>query len=223
MNRLYADVEQWPVPTTRAHDALHTLCHSPLALVHAIVTQNVDGLHRAAEGGRCQLIEMHGSLHRTRCVRCKALHPFAATLFEGSERPLVREVPHCTPETCQAPQRGKSGALLPDVVLFGDCVEQDMLQAAVASMLASRLVIVVGTALDASPTADLPLVAMRAAQAAGRSLDVVEVKRSGRSHATRALRAMAAECDNTRVLALRGEADDVLCDLRDAVLAARES
>lgn len=75
-----------------------------------LVTQNVDGLHRRA--GSDRLIEIHGSLFRTRCSRC-ARPAFAdETLHEG-------DIPAC--ERCA--RRGRAAHLRPDIVWFGELLD----------------------------------------------------------------------------------------------------
>lgn len=67
-----------------------------------LVTQNVDGLHEAA--GNKNLIEMHGSLHRTFCTVC-------GQSFPTRQINLDQELPKC--ERC-------TGLLRPDIVWFGE-------------------------------------------------------------------------------------------------------
>ncbi|HRD32942.1 MAG TPA: NAD-dependent deacylase [Rhodocyclaceae bacterium] len=71
-----------------------------------VLTQNVDGLHRAA--GSSNLIEIHGSLHRLCCVECH--HARSVPDFAGLDIP-----PACP--VC-------GGLLRPDVVLFGEALPQ---------------------------------------------------------------------------------------------------
>lgn len=131
-----------------AHVALARL---PLA---GVVTQNVDGLHQAT-GTRAPIVELHGSLLATRCDACGARGPACAALLDG---PLPPPCP------CGA-------ALRPDVVLFGEWVAPDRLARARALVERCDLLLVVGTAADVSPAADLVRLA------AARGAPVVEVKR----------------------------------------------
>jgi len=80
-----------------------------------LVTQNVDGLHRRA--GSRRLIEIHGSLFRTRCSRCD-LPPFADESLHESG------APGC--ERCAA--RGRRADLRPDIVWFGELLDSDHLR-----------------------------------------------------------------------------------------------
>jgi NAD-dependent deacetylase len=109
-----------------------------------LVTQNVDGLHLRA--GSERLIEIHGSLFRTRCSRC-GRPPF-------SEQALhEEEVPAC--ERCAA--AGRRANLRPDIVWFGELLDQGHLgrvEAFAAGGPGERLVFVgVGTSGAVWPVA----------------------------------------------------------------------
>ena len=82
-----------------------------------LVTQNVDGLHQRAGSGR--VIEIHGSLFRTKCSGCD-LEPFDdhATYFG-------RTLPMC--DHCE--RRGRKALLRPDIVWFGEMLDPSHLQA----------------------------------------------------------------------------------------------
>jgi NAD-dependent deacetylase len=76
-----------------------------------LVTQNVDGLHHRA--GNRRLIEIHGSLFRTRCFEC------GRPAFEDESEHLAGDVPAC--EVCAA--AGRRGLLRPDIVWFGELLD----------------------------------------------------------------------------------------------------
>jgi NAD-dependent deacetylase len=118
-----------------------------------LVTQNVDGLHQRA--GSERVIEIHGSLFRTKCSRCD-LEPFAdeATYFE-------RSLPHC--DRCEA--RGHRALLRPDIVWFGEMLNPSHLQAIDAFMRRDSgtpfVFIAVGTSGAVFPAAGLVDLARR--------------------------------------------------------------
>lgn len=126
--------------------------------LQAIVTQNVDGLHQAAAAGRDAppVIELHGTLARTRCVACSDPGEHPAPLAARGPLP-----PRCR---CGAPLR-------PDVVLFGEPVPGPIWETARAAVAAAELLLVVGCAMDVSPASELPRIAARAGAL------VVEIKR----------------------------------------------
>jgi NAD-dependent deacetylase len=116
-----------------------------------VVTQNIDGLHQRA--GSRHVIELHGSIHRVRCLDCS--HPCAlpdgaapATDVEGDRMP-----PPCT--AC-------GSHLRPEVVWFGEMLPREATDA--AWNLASRcdVLLVIGTSGLVWPAAELPYVARRA-------------------------------------------------------------
>lgn len=102
----------------------------------AIVTQNIDGLHQAA--GSKNVLELHGSVHRNHCQRCGKFYPLDALLHgEG--------VPKCT---C-------GGTIKPDVVLYEESLDQDVLNAAVHFISQADMLIIGGTSLNVWPAAGL--------------------------------------------------------------------
>lgn len=75
-----------------------------------VLTQNVDGLHRAA--GSRNLIEIHGTVHRLRCMECR----HARTVPDYSGLRIPPDCPVC------------GGVLRPDVVLFGEMLPENGLR-----------------------------------------------------------------------------------------------
>jgi NAD-dependent deacetylase len=102
----------------------------------AVVTQNIDGLHTAA--GSVNVLELHGSVYRNYCMRCKGAHPLeAVTQAVG--------VPHCP---C-------GGVIRPDVVLYEEGLNPDVLDAAAQAIQSADVLIVGGTSLNVYPAAGL--------------------------------------------------------------------
>jgi NAD-dependent deacetylase len=101
-----------------------------------LVTQNVDGLHRAA--GSRRVCEVHGSLRRVRCTGC-------GDVTDRGTEPLD-ELPHC--RSC--------GALLrPDVVWFHEALPADVWAEAAEAARACQCFLVVGTSAIVYPAAEL--------------------------------------------------------------------
>ncbi len=114
--------------------------------VGAVVTQNVDGLHQAA--GSRHVIELHGNLRESVCTGCG---------FRGSAAQLRAALAAGGLPTC-----GWCGGLLrPNVVLFDEMLPQDAWQTAVQAARACRLMLVVGSSLQVTPAAYLPLETLR--------------------------------------------------------------
>ncbi|MBW3661092.1 MAG: NAD-dependent deacylase [Gemmatimonadetes bacterium] len=116
-----------------------------------IVTQNVDGLHGdaaiEAAGDRAPEtaawpIELHGSLFRVRCTGCGERRPHVAPIDTGSRASLPR-CPDC-------------GALLrPDVVWFGEPLEDRTIGRALAAARGCDACLVVGTSAIVHPAASV--------------------------------------------------------------------
>ena len=114
--------------------------------VFTLITQNVDGLHqRAGSGGRFEVIELHGSLQRTKCF--KGNHPVQSWSENGE-----------TPPRC--PQCG--GLLRPDVVWFGEALPMEALQTAWEAARMCEVFFSVGTSGMVEPAASLPYMAQQA-------------------------------------------------------------
>jgi NAD-dependent deacetylase len=112
-----------------------------------LVTQNVDGLHQRA--GSERVIEIHGSLFRTKCSTCD-LEPFddGAAYLEGA-------LPTC--DLCG--KRGRKSLLRPDIVWFGEMLDPSHLQTIDAFMRRAAgkpfVFIAVGTSGAVWPAAGL--------------------------------------------------------------------
>jgi NAD-dependent deacetylase len=102
----------------------------------ALITQNVDGLHRAA--GSRRVLELHGSVARVRCTGCGVI------VDRGDE--ALAEMPRC--ETCSA-------LLRPDIVWFNEALPEDVWEEAMAATYACRCFLVVGTSAVVYPAAGL--------------------------------------------------------------------
>ena len=102
----------------------------------AVITQNIDGLHQKA--GSRDVLELHGSVHRNHCTRCGAFYTLDDVLrSEG--------VPRC----------GCGGVIKPDVVLYGEALDETTLNAAVRAIRRADLLLVGGTSLNVYPAAGL--------------------------------------------------------------------
>ncbi|HID29424.1 MAG TPA: NAD-dependent deacylase [Desulfobacterales bacterium] len=108
-----------------------------------LVTQNVDGLHRAA--GSENPMEMHGTIWRVRCLECK-------TAFENREVP-IKILPKC--EAC-------GGLLRPDVVWFGEALDEKMLHTIYGCLQRAQVMLIIGTSGFVQPAASFGMVAKRA-------------------------------------------------------------
>ena len=103
----------------------------------AVVTQNIDGLHQKA--GSKTVLELHGSIHRNHCMDCGKFYP--PEYIQGSADP----VPLCA---C-------GGRIRPDVVLYEEGLEDDVIASAVHHIRLADTLIVAGTSLTVYPAAGL--------------------------------------------------------------------
>ncbi len=102
----------------------------------AVLTQNIDGLHQAA--GSREVLELHGSTLRCYCARCRKAYP-PSYINEGTG------VPRCD---C-------GGIVRPDVVLYEEPLDQDVLQKSVMYIRNADMLIIGGTSLNVYPAAGL--------------------------------------------------------------------
>ncbi len=108
----------------------------------ALVTQNVDNLHRQA--GSNKVLELHGNIKRSLCTSCN---------FSETGAPVPEEfdgIPKC-------PECGSM--LRPDVVLFGEPLPVDVIKEAQQSSASCEVFIAVGTSAVVQPAASLPFIA----------------------------------------------------------------
>ena len=100
----------------------------------AVITQNVDGLHHKA-GSKC-VYELHGSAMRNYCMKCGKFHGFDF-VYESDG------IPKCE---C-------GGTVKPDVVLYEEPLNEDVISGAVDAIERADMLIVAGTSLTVYPAA----------------------------------------------------------------------
>lgn len=100
----------------------------------SIVTQNIDGLHTAA--GSTKVYEIHGTVLKNHCMKCGKAYSLSDILVKDG-------IPECS-----------CGAMIrPDVVLYGEALNEDTVDHALDAISAAELLIVVGTSLTVYPAA----------------------------------------------------------------------
>jgi NAD-dependent deacetylase len=130
-----------------AHEAVADL--ERRGLVRAVITQNIDRLHRAA--GSADVIEVHGSISHSVCMNCSARFELEAVVAQIERDPDT--APECT--RCFT-------ALKPDVVLFGEFLPEAALRRAHDLAAEADLMICIGSSLEVHPVASLPGVTLTA-------------------------------------------------------------
>ena len=101
-----------------------------------VVTQNIDGLHQKA--GSKHVYELHGSVLRNYCMDCGK--PYSAEYVKNADG-----VPHCS---C-------GGIIKPDVVLYEEALNEEVVEGAVHAIVSADVLIVLGTSLVVYPAAGL--------------------------------------------------------------------
>lgn len=119
-------------------------CHKALAKLEqmgklkAVVTQNIDGLQQAA--GSKNVMELHGTIHRNHCVKCRKSFDLDYIMD------MTKPIPRC--DEC-------GGIVKPDVVLYEEQLDEDVLSSAVSSVMSAEVLLVIGTSLVVYPAAGL--------------------------------------------------------------------
>ena len=103
--------------------------------LRGIVTQNIDGLHRAA--GNIRVYELHGNVHENECMECGASYPMEAILESDG-------IPRC--KDC-------GGVIKPNVVLYGEALPKYVCIGAMREITNADTLIVAGTSLAVEPAA----------------------------------------------------------------------
>lgn len=125
-------------------DAKPNNCHLVLAQLEkmgklkAVVTQNIDGLHQAA--GSKNVYELHGSVYRNYCMKCHKFFDLDYVMDTS------KTIPKC--DVC-------GGIVKPDVVLYEESLDQDVIEGALFAIMDADVMLVMGTSLVVYPAAGL--------------------------------------------------------------------
>ncbi len=104
----------------------------------SVITQNIDGLHQA--GGSKNVLELHGSVHRNYCMSCNQFYSLDDIINSKEIIPYCKEC---------------GGIIKPDVVLYEEALNSDVLEKAIAYISKADILIVGGTSLLVYPAAGL--------------------------------------------------------------------
>lgn len=119
----------------KAHRALAALERA--GRLSAVITQNIDGLHQAA--GSRRVLELHGSVHRNTCLGCGKNFDWEIVLHTTG-------IPRC--DECR-------GVVKPDVVLYEESLDPEVMEESVDELERADTLIVGGTSLVVYPAAGL--------------------------------------------------------------------
>lgn len=130
----------WTAQPNAGHLALAAL--ERRGKLHALITQNIDGLHLLAGNSRQKVLEVHGNLHKAVCLTCG---------WKGPMQPVLDRVrageedPACV--TC-------GGILKSDTISFGQPLVPEVIERAMRAAQEADLLLAVGTSLQVFPVAN---------------------------------------------------------------------
>jgi NAD-dependent protein deacetylase/lipoamidase len=148
----------WHAKPNAGHRALVEL--ERRGKLHALVTQNIDGLHQRAGNSPDRLIEVHGTVHEVVCMRCGwrgPMQPVLARVRGGEDDPAC--------EYCR-------GILKSATISFGQALVPDVIGRALQAAKEADLLLAVGTSLQVYPVAG----AVPCAKAAGARVVIVNAE-----------------------------------------------
>ena len=123
----------WAKPNV-THKKLAAL--EKLGKLRCVITQNIDGLHEMA--GSKNVLNLHGTVYKNHCMKCGEAYPMEDILES-------KGVPKCR---C-------GGTIKPDVVLYGECLDEKVLEKSIIAISEAEVLIVGGTSLAVYPAAGL--------------------------------------------------------------------
>lgn len=148
----------WDAVPNAGHRALVAL--EARRKLHALITQNIDGLHQRAGNDPGLVIEVHGTVHQVVCLACGRKGPMQETLARlraGEEDPPCREC---------------GGVLKSDTISFGQPLVPEVIERAMSSAQEADLLLAVGTSLQVYPVAG----AVPLAKSAGARIVIVNAQ-----------------------------------------------
>lgn len=148
----------WTAQPNRGHRAIVTL--EQRGTLHALITQNIDGLHQRAGNDADLVVEVHGTIHRAVCLQCESRLPMPEVLERVRQG---EDDPPC--ERC-------GGILKSDTVSFGQPLVPQVIERAMRAASEADCLLAVGSSLQVYPIA----AAVPAAKSAGASLVIVNAQ-----------------------------------------------
>ena len=110
-------------------------------ILSAVITQNIDGLHQAA--GSKAVYELHGSVLRNNCMDCGRFYDVYELI--DAVKNAADGIPRCA---C-------GGIIKPDVVLYEESLDTDILYGSIEKIRSADLMVIAGTSLAVYPAAGL--------------------------------------------------------------------
>ena len=151
----------WHAVPNSGHRALATL--ERIGKLHALITQNIDGLHQRAGNSAAKVIEVHGTVHETMCMSCGQREPTPVVLARVR---AGEEDPAC--ETC-------GGILKSATISFGQALVPEVIERAMQAAGEADLLLAIGSTLQVYPVAG----AVPRAKSAGARIVIVNAEPTG--------------------------------------------
>ena len=148
----------WTAEPNAGHRALAAL--ERRGKLHALITQNIDGLHLRAGNSRARVFEVHGNLHQAVCLSCGWKGPMQSVLDRvraGDEDPACGQC---------------GGILKSDTISFGQPLVPEVIEGAMRAAQETDLLLAVGTSLQVFPVAH----AVPIAQGAGAKIVIMNAQ-----------------------------------------------
>lgn len=118
--------------------------------LHALITQNIDGLHIVAGNSRQRVFEVHGNLHHAVCMSC------------GGKGPMQPVLDRVRAGEADPPCRDCGGILKSDTISFGQQLVPEIIEGALRAAREADLLLSVGTSLRVFPIANAVPIAREA-------------------------------------------------------------
>src|SRR5688572_1905607 len=155
------DHPAWQAQPNSGHRALAALERA--GRLHALITQNIDGLHQKAGNSTDKVIEVHGTVHEYVCMSCNRRGPMQVVLERvrgGEEDPPCREC---------------GGILKSATISFGQSLVPELIDRAMRAAAEADVMLAVGSTLQVYPVA----AAVPRAQAAGARIVIINAEPTG--------------------------------------------
>ena len=148
----------WHATPNAGHLALVDL--ERRGVLHALVTQNIDGLHQQAGHAPDRVIEVHGTMREVRCMECEWRGPMAPLL----DRVRAGE---------EDPPCARCGGILKSATIsFGQSLDPAVIERAMRAAERADLLLAIGSSLQVYPVAG----AVPLAKAAGARVVIVNAE-----------------------------------------------
>ncbi len=121
------------VKPNKAHEAIVRL--EEMGIIGFIITQNIDGFQQ--EAGSRNVIELHGSYSRVRCIECR--HAIELKDYDELKNPNLRRCKQC------------SGLCKPDVTLFNEQIDESIVNASMSALHCCGFIVLIGTSAQVYP------------------------------------------------------------------------